>query len=119
MTQKTLFRFTVLVSSLFLLLIGGMSLGVAQDTGRDMITLEGGKSGPVPFKHHLHQDVVKDCQVCHKDFPQEQGALEAAKLAGTLKKKQVMNKTCISCHREKKKAGEKTGPVSCKTCHQG
>ena len=89
-----------------------------QDTGRETMTLFGGKSGPVDFNHHLHQAVVNDCQVCHKDFAQVQGALEAAKKAGDLKKKQVMNKTCVKCHRTKKKAGEKTGPVSCKACHQ-
>lgn len=89
-----------------------------QDTGRKEMVLEGGKSGPVPFGHHLHQTVVGDCQVCHKDFPQQEGALEQAKAQGKLKKKQVMNKTCVKCHRGKKKAGESHGPVSCKTCHR-
>jgi hypothetical protein len=28
-----------------------------------------------------------------------------------------MKKLCIKCHRKKKKAGEKGGPVTCKTCH--
>ncbi len=95
------------------------ALGIyAQEKGRDEMSLYGGKSGPVPFEHHLHQTVIGDCQACHKDFPQEQGALEKAKADGMLKKKQVMNKTCIKCHRAKKKAGEKTGPTNCKTCHQ-
>ncbi|MCG8637701.1 MAG: cytochrome c family protein [Desulfobacterales bacterium] len=94
-------------------------LGVAeQDKGREKMTLTGGKSGPVDFNHHLHQTVIEDCQTCHKDFPQKEGALDAAKKAGELKKKQVMNKTCVKCHRARKKAGEKSGPVSCKVCHK-
>lgn len=90
----------------------------AANPGRKEMVLEGGKSGNIPFNHHLHQDAVGDCQVCHKDFEQKQGALAGAKKAGTLKAKQVMNKTCIQCHRAKKKAGEKSGPVSCNDCHK-
>lgn len=71
--------------------------------GKEMISIYGGKSGEVAFQHHLHQELVGDCQVCHKDFKQEEGALKAAKEAGSLKRKQVMNKTCIACHRAKKK----------------
>ncbi|HCY85825.1 MAG TPA: cytochrome C [Desulfobacteraceae bacterium] len=92
-------------------------LGTAGE-GRAKMSLYGGKSGEVDFNHHLHQAVVEDCSVCHKDFPQEKGALEATKKIGQLKKKQVMNDTCLKCHRAKKKAGEKTGPVSCKQCHK-
>lgn len=90
----------------------------SENKGRKEMTLYGGKSGTVDFNHHLHQTLINDCQVCHKDFPQEKGALEAAQKTGSLKKKQVMNDTCLNCHREKKKAGEKTGPVSCKACHK-
>ena len=111
------------ISGLFLAALAGLliftSAGFASENmGRKEMTLFGGKSGAVDFNHHLHQAVVNDCQVCHKDFPQEKGSLEAAKKAGILKKKQVMNKTCVKCHRTKKKAGEKTGPVSCKACHK-
>ncbi|MDD9302138.1 MAG: cytochrome c3 family protein [Desulfobacter sp.] len=86
--------------------------------GREIMTLDGGKTGSVEFKHHLHQSVVGDCQVCHSSFPQKEGALAAAKEASKLKKKQVMNKTCIKCHRAEKKAGNASGPVSCKACHK-
>ena len=90
----------------------------SQGKGKEMISIYGGKSGTVAFKHHLHQDLVGDCQACHKDFKQEEGALKAAKEAGILKRKQVMNKTCIACHRAKKKAGETSGPTSCRDCHK-
>lgn len=107
-----------------LLLVGAAGLFLAapgtasQNRGRADMVLDGGKTGAVAFTHHRHQDRVRDCQACHKDFKQEKGALGAAKAAGILKKKQVMNKTCIACHRAKKKAGEAFGPVSCKACHK-
>jgi len=85
--------------------------------GQKEISLYGGKSGNILFPHHMHQAVVNDCQVCHVDFPQKKGALGTAKKSGDLKKKQVMNKTCLKCHRALKKAGEKAGPTSCKKRH--
>lgn len=91
----------------------------AQDAGRPDLTLNGGKKGAVPFKHLLHQRVAGDCSICHKDFDKKPGALDKAKAAGKLKARQVMNKTCIGCHRTKKKAGEKSGPVGCNACHSG
>lgn len=93
------------------------ALAAAQNQGQKTHTLFGGKSGDVTLPHHLHQAVLDDCMVCHKDFSQETGALMAAKKAGTLKKKQVMNNTCLKCHRSMKKAGKETGPTSCKDCH--
>jgi hypothetical protein len=89
-----------------------------QPEGREEISLYGGKSGNILFPHHIHQKVVTDCQICHVNFPQEEGALGAAKESAALKKKQVMNKTCLKCHRALKKAGEKAGPTSCKKCHK-
>lgn len=85
--------------------------------GAKQITLDGGKQGNISFPHHMHQAVVNDCMVCHKDFSQESGALAEAKTKGALKKKQVMNGTCLKCHRASKKAGESYGPVSCSGCH--
>ena len=99
------------------LLLGPALLFADQNQGRKEISLYGGKSGTILFPHHTHQTVVADCQVCHVNFAQEQGALGAAKKAAVLKKKQVMNKTCLKCHRALKKAGEKSGPTSCKKCH--
>ncbi len=86
--------------------------------GKKEMHLDGGKTGAVAFDHHLHQAVVGDCMVCHKSFPQKEGALNDAKASGKLKRKQVMNATCIECHKAKKKAGDKHGPVSCNACHK-
>ena len=104
------------------LILTGLFLGptltfACEPQGREEISLYGGKSGSILFPHHLHQKVVTDCQTCHVDFAQQEGALEAAKKSNALKKKQVMNKTCLKCHRALKKAGEKSGPTSCKKCH--
>ena len=79
--------------------------------------LEGGKRGKVPFPHHQHQNKLVDCKICHDAFPQEKGAIEKLKKAGKLKPKHVMNKQCTKCHKEKRRAGEKTGPITCKQCH--
>lgn len=103
-----------IVAGLSLIPVSGV---MAQDVGRSELTLNGGSKGPVFFKHKLHQVVVEDCAVCHKDFEKKPGALDEAKKKGTLKAKQVMNKTCLSCHRAKRKAGEKSGPTSCSACH--
>lgn len=89
----------------------------AQNEGEKEIIINGGKSGNITLPHHLHQDVVDDCMICHVDFPKEAGSIDALKSAGTIKKKQVMNQICLKCHRDKKKAGEKAGPVSCSECH--
>nr|WP_319495031.1 cytochrome c3 family protein [uncultured Desulfobacter sp.] len=103
-------------------IVAGLSLisvssVMAQNTGRPEMTLNGGSKGPVLFKHQLHQIVVKDCAVCHKDFEKKSGALDEAKRTGVLKAKQVMNKTCLACHRAQHKAGTKSGPTSCNACH--
>ncbi len=99
------------------LLILSAAVVSAQNQGKKEINLHGGNMGNITFPHHMHQAVVNDCMVCHKDFSREPGALQASKKAGILKKKQVMNKTCLKCHRDRKKAGDAYGPVKCSGCH--
>ena len=88
-----------------------------ENKGAAEITLPGGTRGPVPFPHHQHQDNLVDCQICHALYPQKAGIIEELKAAGTLKKKQVMNKQCTKCHKQKKKEGLKAGPTTCAKCH--
>ena len=88
-----------------------------ENRGAENIELYGGKSGPVPFPHLAHQEALKDCKICHELFPQEIGSIEKLKADGQLKKKQIMNKHCTKCHRQLKKEGQKTGPITCKACH--
>lgn len=116
-TKKQILFFTSIIIGTALVLAPAIGIS-SQGQGREKMNLDGGKIGAVAFNHHLHHAVVGDCMVCHKDFSQEEGALNEAKAAGKLKKKQVMNKTCLKCHKAKKKAGEKHGPTSCKACHK-
>ena len=104
----------VIIGVLFLT---GAIAAAVQNEGPKDIKLDGGKRGIVPFPHHLHQNVMNDCNACHSIFPKTAGIIKDLKQQGKLKKKQVMNKTCIKCHKAKKKAGVKAGPTKCSKCH--
>lgn len=111
-------------TKIILLLIIGMALAAVisvaqeQNKGAEKMELSGGEKGNVPFPHHRHQEVLKDCNICHADFPQTAGSIDKLKAEGKLQKKQIMNKHCTACHKDKQKAGEKTGPLTCSQCHQ-
>ena len=94
-----------------------MSSKAVENRGAAEITINGGKRGDVPFPHQQHQEKLVECNICHAVFPREKGAIDALKAEGKLKPKQVMNKQCTKCHKEKKRAGEKAGPTTCKSCH--
>lgn len=106
----------VLCIALGLLWAGSVSAQTSEKGAKD-ITLNGGMQGKVPFPHHAHQAVIADCKTCHDTFPQKAGAIDEMKKAGSLKSKLVMNVLCVKCHREKKAANEKTGPLVCTQCH--
>jgi hypothetical protein len=110
-------RLTTIVLLTGLLFFTGYSYGIAQNTGKKCMVLNGGKRGIVNFEHHMHQAIAKDCAICHSLFPQTSGSLDESKNKGTIKSKQVMNKVCLKCHRDMKKAGKKFGPVRCSGCH--
>ena len=107
----------ILVVTLVLALTGILSAAAVVNKGAEQITLDGGSRGVVPFPHHRHQTQLNDCNACHALFPQEQGGILRLKQEGKLVKKQVMNKHCIKCHKSTKKAGNKSGPTTCSTCH--
>jgi hypothetical protein len=100
-----------------LVFLTGAIAAAVQNQGAKDIKLDGGSRGMVPFPHHLHQNAIADCNACHSIFPKTAGIIKDLKIQGKLKKKQVMNKSCIKCHREKKKAGVKAGPITCSQCH--
>lgn len=85
--------------------------------GAATMDLDGGHFGKVPFPHQLHQKTLHKCDVCHKLFPKEEGAIKKGIAAGTLKKKEVMN-NCKECHKQYKAEGKAAGPTSCKGCHK-
>ena len=93
-------------------------VSVAQENkGSASLTITVQGKGDVKIPHQKHQEVLKDCKVCHDVFPQKAGAINELKAAGKIQKKQVMNTQCIKCHNEKKNAGLKSGPLTCSTCH--
>lgn len=59
--------------------------------------------GNVTFPHKMHQELLKDCKVCHANTP--------GKIEGFCK--DVAHKLCIDCHKSKG-----MGPTTCKSCHK-
>jgi hypothetical protein len=109
-----------LISMTMVALIAGSSIAVSlatENQGPENIDLDGGTRGKVHFPHRQHQKNLGDCQICHSVFPQKSGAIQELKSQGALKKKYVMNKLCTKCHREKKRAGQPSGPTACRKCH--
>lgn len=100
-----------------LLIFSAVAAFAVVNTGAEKITIDGASKGEVSFPHREHQEVLKDCKVCHDVFPMELGVIKKLKDEKVLKRKQVMNKTCIQCHKDRKKAGESYGPTSCNDCH--
>jgi len=77
-----------------------------------------GSMGEVTLPHKLHQKALnQDCNACHNMFPKKIGSIQNQILQKELRKKQVMYKLCINCHKKMKKAGKKAGPTSCNSCH--
>ena len=107
---------TIVVIMAIFIFTGAIAVAV-QNGGSRAIRLDGGTKGEIDFPHHLHQDAIGDCNACHSVFPQKPGIIKKLKLQKELKSKQVLNKTCLKCHRERKNAGEKTGPTKCAQCH--
>lgn len=89
----------------------------AKGRGAKVMVLKGGSMGNVQFPHQDHQITLKNCEDCHKLFPQEPGAIEELIGNGLLMKKQVMN-NCISCHKATAAKGKLSGPTSCTGCHK-
>ncbi|MBI9077545.1 MAG: cytochrome C [Desulfatibacillum sp.] len=113
---------TLILAAVCALIAGGAlmttaGVAVSQNTGAGEMTLFGGKTGDVPFPHRAHQSTLGNCDACHGMFPKEKGVVDAMKTDGKLKSKAVMGQ-CIGCHKDMSKAGEKTGPTSCRACHK-
>jgi Spy/CpxP family protein refolding chaperone len=89
----------------------------ASNKGAAHFVINAGSMPGISFPHRLHQDNNPDCQVCHRLFPEQIGALNRLKQEKTLKRMQVMNTVCIACHRQNRAAGKEAGPVICRGCH--
>ena len=110
---------TTIVTVVAALALAGAAAIAVQNHGAGNIQLDGGKKGAVGFPHHLHQDTISDCNACHAVFSMEHGVIKKLKEQKKLEPKQVMNNTCLKCHRAGKNAGGKTGPIRCSRCHAG
>jgi len=113
------FKLFAILVAITAIIAGAMAASsmATQNKGAENIEIDGGKRGKVPFPHRQHQARIEDCQICHSVFPQKSGSIAELKTDGKLKKKYVMNKLCTKCHKEKKKAGQKSGPTTCTKCH--
>ena len=110
-------KFKLSVSVILVILFAAAVVVAVQEKGAEDIVLDSGSRGTVDFPHNLHQSALGDCSVCHSIFPKEKGGIKDLIDQGKLKKKQVMYKSCMKCHRDLKNADKKSGPVSCSKCH--
>ena len=61
------------------------------------------KNGDVTFPHKKHQEMLKDCKICHEKGP---GKIQDFS-------KEWAHKTCRGCHSDKG-----AGPTKCAECHK-
>jgi c(7)-type cytochrome triheme protein len=94
-----------------------VAIAVGQNKGPANLVLQGGKLGSVPFSHHLHQNIIGDCNICHTLFPQAAESIEKLKAEGKLKKREVMDR-CVECHKKEAATGSKAAPIKCSACHK-
>ncbi|MDM8537451.1 cytochrome c3 family protein [Desulfobacterales bacterium HSG17] len=111
-------RNIAMICTLLLFVLVEISTSAEQNQGAENISIFGGTTGDIQFPHRTHQNSLKDCTVCHSNFPQTTGILWQLKEDGDLRSKKIMNTLCMKCHRQMKKAGDTTGPTRCKGCHQ-
>ena len=117
LTKINFKKTTKLAVLLVLVIFTGAVVFAMPNHGKEEINIDGGKKGNIDFPHRIHQDTLGDCNICHAVFPKKAGIIKELKTQKKLKKKQVMNKTCLKCHRSMKKAGKETGPTNCSACH--
>jgi hypothetical protein len=114
-----------------LLLLGAGILG-AQESEMNLCPEAFGKHERpcVQFNHEQHMAAVKDeCKDCHHvsrggqlvyEEGEEKPCAECHKVKDQGKMPGLMHafhKNCQGCHKEDRKKGEKTGPVTCGGCH--
>ncbi len=104
-----------------------------QEACPDLEGLKKDKKSVKHFSHASHIKMLKQetkgfvCATCHKGAKSEDDILKSDKCkrmevelkeaGGPAKLKDYFHSTCLKCHKELKKQGKATGPVSCKGCH--
>jgi nitrate reductase cytochrome c-type subunit len=117
LTKINFKKTTKLAVLLVLIVFTGAVVFAMPNHGKEEINIDGGKKGNIDFPHRIHQDILGDCNICHAVFPQKPGIIKELKAQKKLKKRQVMTKICLNCHKSMKKAGKETGPTNCSQCH--
>ena len=115
--MRKLFLLLILITGTVLIAVS-VAPCVEKNLGPADFVIDGGRFGSVPVPHRVHQETLKDCNLCHRLFPQISGSILRLKKSGKLEKRQVMNQ-CTDCHQDRKRKGEKAGPTSCSGCHSG
>lgn len=122
-------RVMVLCIAVVFLAVAGVVMAAPADTaapavpeGEIMIKAPEMKKPPVPFKHATHAQY--ECSKCHHTWNGEGAPKKCTACHGMKKEgkkldiKEAAHQSCRGCHRDMKKAGEKTGPTPCSGCHK-
>lgn len=118
MKSRTKLVWLLVIGTVFMVCLAATTQQEERKIGPETLVLEGGRTGNISFPHRRHQTALdQKCEVCHDLFPQKLGSIQELKEEGKLKSKEIMNKHCVKCHREMKREGKPTGPVSCTQCH--
>lgn len=82
---------------------------------KDTYEFKGGSMGKVSFSHKAHQDILKDCKICHHkdEAGKEKDCGTCHTKDSKVKSKDAFHNRCKKCHVEQKK-----GPTGCKDCHK-
>jgi len=108
-------RLSILIAAI--MIFAAALVIAAENRGAETLKVDGASKGTVTFPHKVHQDELKDCNICHATFPQELGVIKKLKENKELKRKEVMNDVCLKCHKDYKAAGKEHGPINCNGCH--
>jgi len=105
-------KLTSLVLTLFVVAIFS---AVVSAEMKDTYEFKGGAMGKVTFPHKAHQEMLKDCKICHHkdEAGKEQGCPTCHTNDSKVKMKDAAHNSCKKCHTEQGK-----GPKACKDCHK-
>ncbi|MCM0080890.1 cytochrome c family protein [Geomonas sp. Red32] len=86
----------------FIASIAVIAFSASMAMAADVMTFPA-KPGNVTFPHKKHQEMLKDCKICHQKGP---GKIEGFG-------KEFAHSTCKACHADKG-----AGPTKCFDCHK-
>lgn len=127
MSKKSVIFAAVFAFVCSVTIAGGVGTAVASDTGPAELILNKDGKKPARFPHRKHQEMLKDCGICHhseddgKQVPYKEGMkiqkcetchndTMANKKLDSFKK--AAHERCKGCHKAKGK-----GPTKCSGCH--